>query len=359
MNRRELLAGLLAAAARPDPSARDGLLQAVEGLLATSPERFWLQVVDATGPVYRRRRGFRPGEVVALGSVRKLFTAALALAVVDDGRLSLDDPAGRWLPAWDTPERQGVTLRRLLSHTAGLKKRPRNGFCAGLGSLGACVDKMAEAPLASAPGTEFRYSSAGFHVAARVLEVVAGEPFAALLQRRLLDPLGMASTTLRPAGPDAGDMTGELWSTPPDVAAFLRMVCGGGSFEGRRVLSGGAVDELVRRQFAEVTFVPGVPAVVWWPPGHGFYALGQWRNAEDAAGETLVTTAEGNSGDGWVITWVDRRVGRAGCVALGAPRKAREPFRALIEASCMDAGGAACDTTWGVLEGGDGADGAG
>lgn len=355
MNRRELLAAVVASLARPPggDDAWDRLVDAVQALVDASPRRFWAYVVDRDGPVYRRRRGMEATDAVPLGSVRKLLTAALVLTAVDEGLLALDEPVVRWLPTWGGPERAGITLRRLLSHTAGLKKRPRNGFCQGLGSLGACVDHMADAPLAGAPGAEFRYSSAGFHVAARVLEVAAGRPFAALMQERLLGPLGMADTTLRPAGPELGDMTGEVWSTPPDFAAFLRMLVRRGDFDGRRVLSEAAVAELERGQVGPERFVPGVPAEPWWPPGWSYYALGQWRNAGAPDGTTLVTTAEGKGRDGWFVTWVDRRVDRAGCVALTDPRRAREPFRGVIEATCAHGGGGDCATPWGVLGGED------
>ncbi len=354
MNRRELLAAALAAQTRPTESPRADVDRAVRALRDASDGATWLVITDADGPVLRRRHGYEREEPVPLGSVRKWLTAALALAAVDRGELALDDPAGRWLPAWDTPERAGVTLRRLLSHTAGLKRRPRHGFCQGLGTLAACVDKMAEAPLAAEPGAEFRYSSAGFHVAARVLEVAGGATYAELLGERLLGPLEMGATDLRPAGPELEEMTGEIWSSPPEFARFLQMLVARGMFRGRRVLSEASVDALCEGQVRGAAFVKGVPHRPWWPPGFDWYALGQWRNAEDATGRTTVVTAEGKgSGRDWFVAWLDRRAGLAGCVALQSPRRAREAFRDLVGATCGWSGADGCETTWGVGEAGD------
>lgn len=354
MNRRELLASAAALLAAPTEPPRAAVDDAVRALRDASDGSTWVVVVDADGPVLRRRHGYEREEPVPLGSVRKWLTAALALAAVDRGEVSLDDPAGRWLPAWDTPDRAGVTLRRLLSHTAGLKRRPRHGFCQGLGTLAACVDKMASAPLAGKPGAEFRYSSAGFHVAARVLEVAGGAPYATLLHDRLLGPLGMTGTDLRPAGPELEEMTGEIWSTPPEFARFLQMLVANGTFRGERVLSPAAVDALCAGQVRGAAFVKGVPHSPWWPAGFDWYALGVWRNAEDADGRTTVVTAEGKgSARDWFVAWLDRRAGLAGCVALQSPRRAREPFRALVGATCTWAGADDCATTWGVGEGDD------
>lgn len=352
MNRRELLFAGLACLARPAHDPRLEVERGVRALSRTADGHLWLHVVDPEGPVLRRRFGYDRQDPVPLGSVRKWLTAACVMAVVDQGKLRLDDPVGRWLPAWDLPDRAEVTLRRLLCHTGGLKKRPRNGFCQGLGTLGACVDRMAEAPLAATPGTEFRYSSAGFHVAARVLEVVTGRSFAELLQSLLLDPLQMEETTVRPAGPELDEMTGEIWSSPPDFSRFLQMLLAEGTFRGRRLLSAAAVGELEAGQVRGERFVGGVPAKPWWPPGHSFYALGTWRNAEDATGRTTVVTAEGNgAGTDWFVAWLDRRALRAGCMALEAPRGAREPFRELVTATCEWAGADDCRRSWGLTVG--------
>lgn len=354
MNRRALLASAAALLAAPVPAPRVAAESAARALAEASDGHLWLVVVDADGPILRRRQGYARDEPVPLGSVRKWLTAALAMTAVDRGEVDLDAPIGRWLPAWDRPDRAGVTLRRLLSHTAGLKRRPRDGFCRGLGTLAACVDKMVEAPPADPPGEAFRYSSAGFHVAARVLEVAGSAPYPALLRDRLLDPLEMSGTELRPAGPELEEMTGEIWSTPPELSHFLQMLVAGGSFRGRQVLSAAAVATLEAGQVAGVRWVPGVPKRRWWPDGFDHYALGCWRNAEDDEGRTAVVTTEGKSGGReWLVGWLDRRAGRAGCAALRAPRRARAPFRALVEATCGWAGADGCATTWGVGEAGD------
>jgi CubicO group peptidase (beta-lactamase class C family) len=287
------------------------------------------------------RRGF-DGAPVPLGSVRKWLTAALAMTGVDRGELSLDTPAGALLPAWDLPDRRGVTLRRLLSHTAGLRSRPRHGWCRDLRTLAACVDRMAEAPLADPPGERFRYSSAGFQVAARMIEVAGGAPYPELLAARLVDPLGLADTRLEPAGAGLADMTGEVWTPVPSFARFLQMLLGGGALEGRRILSPGAVEVLLAGH-ADQPVAGLVPPAAWWPPGYAYYALGAWRNLASAQGVTQVASAEGKGprSDGpplYLVAWIDRRVGRFGVVAMARPRGARPRLTALIDATCATAG---------------------
>lgn len=331
--------------ARPAPDARAAVDRAVRALADAAHGSLWLQIVDADEVLLRRRTGYPRDTPVPIGSVRKWTTAALAMILVDEGVVRLDEPVGYWLPAWNEGDRRGITLRRLMSHTAGLVKRPRNGLCRGSHTLEACMDRLATVPLVAPPGAEFRYSSAGFHVAARVLEAASGVPFADLMQARLLDPLEMRDTSLRPAGPELEEMSGEMWTTPPDFTHFLQMILGDGVWRGRRILSVAATRELEAGQVGTARFVGAIPKRPWWDEGHEYYALGQWRNLGAPDGSTLVTTTEGM---GWFVTWLDRRAGRAGCLALRQPDGAREPFRALVAATCTWSGARDCATTWGA-----------
>ena len=176
-----------------------------------------------------------PASVVYAASLAKQVTATCAALLVREGRLDLEDPLARWLPelpAWAAD----VRLRQLPSHTSGLPEVATFEELdeAGLDRTTAVVlDALVRAGgLASAPGTEHRYSNVGYVCLTVVLQRVTGRALADLAQERLFSPLGMASTgfwsgpaahppgaaPLDPAFPaplSVGD--GGLWSSAVDL----------------------------------------------------------------------------------------------------------------------------------------------
>jgi CubicO group peptidase (beta-lactamase class C family) len=140
-----------------------------------------------------------PGTVFLLASLTKPMTAAVVMALVEAGRLHLDDPVHRHLPAFGGGgERDAVTLRMLLNHTSGLpdqlpdnlalrrRHAPMKEFVAG----------ALRAPLRFEPGSNVAYQSMGFLLAAQIAEQVAGLPLRDQMKRGLFGPLGMAGASL-------------------------------------------------------------------------------------------------------------------------------------------------------------------
>ena len=136
-----------------------------------------------------------------IGSVSKTFTAAAIMALVERGRLTLDDPVGRLLPTFRLPTpglAERVTVRHLLTHTAGflgdwfLVRPPVVGE--GDDALARVVDLLAEVPQLFPPGGGWSYNNAGFALAGRVVEVLTGRPYASALRDLVLGPLGLAGT---------------------------------------------------------------------------------------------------------------------------------------------------------------------
>lgn len=117
-------------------------------------------------------------------SITKSFISALVLNLCEDEVITLDDPVGKYLPAFRD---QAVTIRHLLSHTSGAafagSKTPE--------SLPPSFDRV---EIISAPGSEFRYSNLGMSILERTLEAATGQDLAVLLEERILDPLSLAST---------------------------------------------------------------------------------------------------------------------------------------------------------------------
>ncbi|MFP3989845.1 serine hydrolase domain-containing protein [Streptomyces sp. E11-3] len=174
-----------------------------------------------------------------IASVSKQFTATAALLLAEEGRLTLDAPIAHWLPgcpaAW-----QHLTLHQLLSHTAGLGHwQDIPGFHVSRpGHADDVLDQLSKVPLRNVPGREWYYSSPGYLLVARVVERIAGQPYADFVTERILRPLGMRSTCVGAAPSDtlayghrngrrvyapefaALPGPGDVWSTVGDLHRF-------------------------------------------------------------------------------------------------------------------------------------------
>ncbi len=180
-----------------------------------------------------------------IASISKQFTAAGLLLLEDDGKLSLDDTIGKYLP--DVSGGATITIRQLLSHTSGLQDYwPQDYSFAAMekpATPEGIVDRWAKKPLDFIPGTAWQYSNTGYVVAGMILEKVAGEPILAFLERRLFKPLGIrpvdqdlavgrgyptgyrrnALGPVRPAAIPGADWmfaTGELAMSAPELAKW-------------------------------------------------------------------------------------------------------------------------------------------
>lgn len=278
-------------------------------------------LIDARGPIQVAAVGRAADALVPLGSARKWLTSAVVLMLVEEGKLSLDAPIADVLTRWQSPYRDQITLRHLMSHTSGLVRRPPPGRCSGAQTLAACVDQIAVLPLLSLPGERFRYSSAGFNVVARVAEEASGMRWQDLMQQRLFSPLGMRQTTLLPAGPGLPEMVGEIWSTPEDFARFLLSLLRCGS--PGALLSCASVAEMERSQTGSIPR----SALVGMGTEASDYGLGVWRGAVDEGGRAMLVSAHGKGG---FLAWIDRREGTAGALSLRGQSEAALRGRAAV-----------------------------
>ena len=190
------------------------------------------------------------------GSVSKPVAALAALRLVEAGKLALDDNVNQFLKQWRVPENgftkdQKVTLRRILSHSAGLTVHGFPGYAVDSRrpSLRQVLDGSGPANtpairVDAIPGTIFRYSGGGYTVMQQLMIDVTGETFPELMRESILTPLGMnASTYEQPLPPDrvraaatgyysnGKEVKGRwhiypemaaagLWTTPSDLARF-------------------------------------------------------------------------------------------------------------------------------------------
>lgn len=132
-----------------------------------------------------------------LASVTKIFTAVTALSLVDSGLLSLDEPVGAWLPAYGSGPKAAVTLRHLLTHTSGLPAvwpGWRAAMAAGTGfKRQELLADLVGTDLTAAVGTRFEYSCVGFNTVMALAERAAGQPWAELVNERVLRKLAGTS----------------------------------------------------------------------------------------------------------------------------------------------------------------------
>jgi CubicO group peptidase (beta-lactamase class C family) len=147
-------------------------------------------------------RPVTPATLFRVGSVTKAMTGTAVTRLVADGRLALDRPIVEYVPWFrlsDPTATRLVTLRMLLSHTAGL---PHDHKPYGPRDAAALERRVREEvpryPLVAAPGTTWSYANTGIHVAAFLAETVTGKPFPELMGELLFAPLGMERTTFDP-----------------------------------------------------------------------------------------------------------------------------------------------------------------
>ena len=133
--------------------------------------------------------------VFQLASVTKQFTAAAVLTLVQDGRVGLDEPIRRYLS--DAPiQGRAVTVRQLLSHTAGIPDYAESPRIASLKRLDLPPDSLvaliATTPFYFEPGEQMRYSNTNYALLGQLIERVSGQPYAAYVEQRVLRPSGAA-----------------------------------------------------------------------------------------------------------------------------------------------------------------------
>lgn len=206
----------------PDAALRHRLDDALDRALADERMVGAVVLVAQDGELrYARAAGLadreagtpmREDALFRLSSVTKPVVAAAAMRLVAAGHLTLDEPVARWLPEFRPTLTDGtpavITLRHLLSHTAGLGYRfleadgdgpyARAGVSDGMDRSGLSLDenllRIASVPLQFAPGTSWGYSLA-LDVVGALIEAVDGRPLADAVAARVTTPLGMTDTT--------------------------------------------------------------------------------------------------------------------------------------------------------------------
>ena len=156
--------------------------------------------------------------VFRIASMTNSFTAMAILRLRDEGKLSLDDAAERYVPElkglrYPTADAPRITVRHLLTHSAGFPEDNPWGD-QQLARSDDDLSRMLRSgiPFSNAPGVAYEYSNYGFAILGRIVSNVARTPYDAYIDEAILRPLGMTSTTLHPSKvPENRRATGYRW----------------------------------------------------------------------------------------------------------------------------------------------------
>ena len=244
------------------------------------------------------KKAMRTDALFWIASMSKPITGTGLMILIDEGKVSLDDPVEKYLPEFkelQVAEGTGaeaklvkparlITVRDVMSHTSGMPfKSPQEQPTLDALPLKDAVLSYAKTPIVHQPGKKYLYSNAGINTGARLIEVVSGLSYEDFMDQRLFHPLGMKDTTFwpndeqvsrlaKPYKPTADKMSleattiaqlkyplqqrtgrypmpaGGLFSTATDVATFCRMVLNGGELNGKRYLSAAAIKTMTSKQ---------------------------------------------------------------------------------------------------------------
>jgi CubicO group peptidase (beta-lactamase class C family) len=247
----------------------------------------------------------------AAGSISKPVSAAAALALVEKGHLRLDEDVNAELRSWKVPENEftkteKVTLRRLLSHSAGLNDGGAPSFAVGevrfttIQSLDAVSIPNSGVPerhadpvrVQAVPGTRFLYSPGGYAIVTVLMEDVEKKPFDTILRDTVFKRLGMRSSTFELPLPDRllqrataehkggqplsgkrryfpGLAAGGLWTTPADLAQFAIEIMSCWSGDSHKILTQASVREMLTCQIGHYDPKTGGQGLGFWVQSEG------------------------------------------------------------------------------------------
>ena len=135
----------------------------------------------------------KPESIFQSGSMGKQFTATAIMMLVEAGKVGLEDPLTKYFPEAPASWKQ-VTVRELLSHTAGLTDYPKDFDFRKDYTEEDLIKIVESVPLAYAPGTNWAYSNLGFLTLGVLIHKVSGQFYGDFLQQRIFHPLGMSTT---------------------------------------------------------------------------------------------------------------------------------------------------------------------
>jgi CubicO group peptidase (beta-lactamase class C family) len=298
------------------------------------------------------RKPMRTDSIFQIMSMTKPFTGLGIMMLMEDGKISLNDPVERYLPEFKgqmvaektadgtRPPRKParpITVRDPMTHTSGMSgpHAPLKDLYQRMNiTLTEAVPVFAKAPLEFEPGSKWQYSNTGIATLGRLIEVLSDQPYEQFITEKLLKPLAMKDSFFFPP-PDkteriaavyarkddklvktGGETLGGdamqfrkgarysapefgLYSTAPDLFAFYQMMLNGGTYNGKRFLTKASVDLMSALHTGNLQ--------AGHNPGTGFGLT--WEVVKDPMG-TLTLWSPGTFGHGGAFGthgWIDRQ----------------------------------------------------
>lgn len=253
------------------------------------------KAIGKSGP--SSQNALKVDSIFWIASMTKPITGVAIMMLQDEGKLSVDDPVSKYIPAFadlkaPSGEPAKLTLKHLMTHTSGLAEATPDEARASR-TLADLIPNYLTKPMQFQPGSQWKYCQSGINTLGRIIEVVSQEPLESFLSKRLFGPLGMTDTTfyLRPEQlprlvtpakrseqgvleatpvaflqgkePTATDRfpaaNGGLFSTGPDYARFVQMLLNGGTLKGKRYLKPESLRQMTTIQTGNLQtgFTPG------------------------------------------------------------------------------------------------------
>ncbi|HEX5447077.1 MAG TPA: serine hydrolase domain-containing protein [Pirellulales bacterium] len=350
---------LLALAARPAAAQSEAVRAAmqpfvdsgdVSGLVTLIGNQDGVTDVQVLGLAdLENKRPMRRDTIFRIASMTKPITALAVMQLVEQGKLSVEDPVEKYLPEFKgqllfvSKEGDTVTLKKpsrpialkdLLTHTSGLPNYPpglADVYQKRNRTLSEATIAISQAPLMFEPGSKWSYCNPGIDTLGRIVEVVAGQPYEVYLAEHIFQPLGMTDTTPYPTaeqlarvavtyGKEEGRLAarpggvldyaggakhpvpaGGLFSTADDLAKLYRCFLNHGTSGDKKIIGGKTLAEMTSEHTGELRagFVDGS---AW---GYGFSLVRQPQGVT----ESLSAGSFGHGGAYGTQGWIDPQQG--------------------------------------------------
>ncbi len=239
--------------------------------------------------IYKKELGkeFTLKSTASAEEITQWFTASVLLMLQDEGKVSLDDPAAKYIPKFEQYMKGYITLRHCLSHTTGLdggkegvsKILNKNNFDNLTDEVDTYISKR---DITANPGEVFAYNRIGISIAAKAAEAATKKTFDRLTLEKLFRTTGMRQSLFNSDNGKIDPTAGAL-TTGTDCMLFLQMLLNKGTINNKKILSEAAVAELRKAQFPDARIVSKPDMYKDYD-----YCLTTWVEQKDDAGNALV-----------------------------------------------------------------------
>ncbi len=252
---------------------------------------------------YEELKDFTQSTPKPIASCSKWLSAALFMTFVQEGRLSLDDTIGKFLPIMTQHKKGNISIKDCLCHLTSIKAPSLKQSILEqqeYKTMEEAMESIAKMPIEGEHGKSFHYSNVGLQIVGAIVEKISGQPFETLFQQRIAIPCEMRNTTFSTkivASPAGGAV-----STAEDYLQFLSMLLNGGVYKGVKVLNEEAVIAMQQNyaRNAAIVFTPD-------EAGNWGYGFGEWV-IEDGDNRANALSSPGLFG---TFPWLDNKLGYA------------------------------------------------